>query len=530
MRSEPFAHAPSILPGETSGRAQRHGKPRVVDARPRERDAAGRRRRRRTKPTRPVSPVEPRASRARTSGSSRRRNRRAASRWSPATRTSRSASPPTFYEVGHRRRRRRGDRAHALRRHLPRRPGGRPRHQRPRLVGLDGQPDGRHGRLPGAARRRRRRPGRDDVQGQPGADADHPGDLPRQPARQRDPRRPRRGAAGGRRPCGDGRRPAPQQRAADQRDRDHRIVRAVHGLQRDPRDRLLPLARRAPTTSPRRSTRSATSTSARRTGCTPTTAATSATRRAPRSRCARTSRPARSTGCRRTSSANGTGGNEWIPTRARAGGPGDPVRDPARRGDGRAGQPGARLDLERQPGSDRPDVRQRPAERAAARAAASATSRPVTPTGTATRGSPRGSRSALGRRQRLVRRDAVDPGRREAARRSVLVPSIAAALQAAQTPGAPAALAALGADPKVQEAVARLAAWDFSTPTGIAEGYDAVDVDGVRAPPSAAEIDASVAATIYSLWRGQASRCDRRRPARPRVGLGALLRRAATRR
>jgi penicillin amidase len=52
--------------------------------------------------------------------------------------------------------------------------------------------------------------------------------------------------------------------------------------------------------------------------------------------------------------------------------------------------------------------------------------------------------------------------------------------------------------------VTRLAAWDFSTPTGIAEGYDAVDVDGVRGAPSAAEIDASVAATIYSLWRGQA--------------------------
>jgi penicillin amidase len=63
---------------------------------------------------------------------------------------------------------------------------------------------------------------------------------------------------------------------------------------------------------------------------------------------------------------------------------------------------------------------------------------------------------------------------------------------------------ALGADPAVQEAVARLEAWDFSTPTGIAAGYDASDVDGVRSPPSQAEIDASVAATIYSLWRGQA--------------------------
>ena len=49
----------------------------------------------------------------------------------------------------------------------------------------------------------------------------------------------------------------------------------------------------------------------------------------------------------------------------------------------------------------------------------------------------------------------------------VLTPYITAALRAAQTPGAPPALAALGADPKVQEAVARLTAWQFSTPTGI---------------------------------------------------------------
>jgi penicillin G amidase len=85
----------------------------------------------------------------------------------------------------------------------------------------------------------------------------------------------------------------------------------------------------------------------------------------------------------------------------------------------------------------------------------------------------------------------------------VLTPYITAALAAAQTPGAPPALAALGADPKVQEAVARLAAWQFSTPTGIAEGYDASDPFGLRLPPTQAEIDASVATTIYSLWRGQ---------------------------
>ena len=101
----------------------------------------------------------------------------------------------------------------------------------------------------------------------------------------------------------------------------------------------------------------------------------------------------------------------------------------------------------------------------------------------------------------------------------VLTPYITAALRAAQTPGAPPALAALGADPKVQEAVARLAAWQFSTPTGIPEGFDATDPFGLRLPPTQAEIDASVATTIYSLWRGRALARDRGRPApgpRPR--------------
>ena len=85
----------------------------------------------------------------------------------------------------------------------------------------------------------------------------------------------------------------------------------------------------------------------------------------------------------------------------------------------------------------------------------------------------------------------------------VLTPFVTAALAAARTPGAPPPLAALGADPAIQEAVARLAAWKFSTPTGIAEGYDASDFYGMRYPPTQAEIDASVATTIYSLWRGR---------------------------
>ena len=65
------------------------------------------------------------------------------------------------------------------------------------------------------------------------------------------------------------------------------------------------------------------------------------------------------------------------------------------------------------------------------------------------------------------------------------------------------ALKALAAQPGVQAAVARLAAWRLTTPTGIPEGYDASDDDGVLAQPSSDEISESVAATIYSVWRGQ---------------------------
>ena len=53
------------------------------------------------------------------------------------------------------------------------------------------------------------------------------------------------------------------------------------------------------------------------------------------------------------------------------------------------------------------------------------------------------------------------------------------------------------------EAVGRLALWDRRTPTGIAEGYDAADVDGQRQPPTRLELANSVAATIYAVWRGQ---------------------------
>jgi penicillin amidase len=64
-------------------------------------------------------------------------------------------------------------------------------------------------------------------------------------------------------------------------------------------------------------------------------------------------------------------------------------------------------------------------------------------------------------------------------------------------------LAALAGDPAIVEAVGRLRAWNFTTPTGLPEGYDGGDVNGPPFSRSGTEIANSVAATIYSLWRSQ---------------------------
>lgn len=82
------------------------------------------------------------------------------------------------------------------------------------------------------------------------------------------------------------------------------------------------------------------------------------------------------------------------------------------------------------------------------------------------------------------------------------VPYITRALDNGAASSIP-ALAGLATNPAVAAAVNRLRTWDFSTPTGIPEGYDAADVNGVLTPPSDAEIQSSIAATLYSVWRGQ---------------------------
>ena len=85
----------------------------------------------------------------------------------------------------------------------------------------------------------------------------------------------------------------------------------------------------------------------------------------------------------------------------------------------------------------------------------------------------------------------------------VFTPYILEAFDNAGDAGADPLLVTIASDPRVIEAIGRLEQWDFTTPTGLDEGYDASDVDGVPSPPSTAEVEASIAATIYSVWRGQ---------------------------
>lgn len=82
----------------------------------------------------------------------------------------------------------------------------------------------------------------------------------------------------------------------------------------------------------------------------------------------------------------------------------------------------------------------------------------------------------------------------------VFVPYITKALANAQASSDP-TLKALAASPAIQGAIAYLAKWDFSTPTGLTSGYDAGKSAGTA--PTQTQLDDSVAATIYAAWRGK---------------------------
>lgn len=122
----------------------------------------------------------------------------------------------------------------------------------------------------------------------------------------------------------------------------------------------------------------------------------------------------------------------------------------------------------------------------------------------------RGGRLTFLMRQKLANGGKVSPEDMKAMQADVglidaqvFVPYITKALENARAAGANPVLAALGSNAAVAAAVTRLGAWNFTTPTGIDTGYDASDVNGALSAPSSAEIDASVAATIYAAWRSR---------------------------
>ena len=85
----------------------------------------------------------------------------------------------------------------------------------------------------------------------------------------------------------------------------------------------------------------------------------------------------------------------------------------------------------------------------------------------------------------------------------LMMPFILTAYENALADGAWPGLAQFAADPDIQEAAMRFVDWDFSTPTGIQEGFDPGDDPNNLPMPSDTEIANSIAATIYSTWRGQ---------------------------
>jgi len=89
---------------------------------------------------------------------------------------------------------------------------------------------------------------------------------------------------------------------------------------------------------------------------------------------------------------------------------------------------------------------------------------------------------------------------------ALILPYLLGAWNNARSGSAWAPLAALAADPQVNESMTRLLAWSFSlaTPTGLAQGFDAGDIPFAPKTPTQAQLDDSVAATEFFMWRSNA--------------------------
>ncbi|MBL8299850.1 MAG: penicillin acylase family protein [Rhodanobacteraceae bacterium] len=101
-------------------------------------------------------------------------------------------------------------------------------------------------------------------------------------------------------------------------------------------------------------------------------------------------------------------------------------------------------------------------------------------------------------------------------------PHLVNALRRAKTAGAWAPLAALAADANLNAAVTRIEQWDFSTPTGLQRGFDPGDNPSALAAPTAAEVEASIAASLFAIWRSQVIR-NTVDATLTKVGLGSAL-------
>lgn len=86
----------------------------------------------------------------------------------------------------------------------------------------------------------------------------------------------------------------------------------------------------------------------------------------------------------------------------------------------------------------------------------------------------------------------------------LIMPHLLNAMNRATADGAWSGLAQFTANPQFAQVKQYFTNWDYSTPTGLANGYDPGDNPTALAAPSDTEINNSVAASIYSLWRSLA--------------------------
>ncbi len=83
----------------------------------------------------------------------------------------------------------------------------------------------------------------------------------------------------------------------------------------------------------------------------------------------------------------------------------------------------------------------------------------------------------------------------------LVLPHLLTAFDNAIAAGAWPGIAQFAGDPRIQQVIQLFQNWDYSTPTGVTAGYDAGD-DPFNLPvPNQTEINNSVAATVWAVWR-----------------------------